>query len=174
MRPTKYNEERVEIIAASIAAGDSIKVAAAKAGINLDTFFEWRKSKPEFSDRVKEAKAEYEKWLMEGILKDAQKSLKILINGEEYEETRTEYEEDPSDKEKPRIKKQIVTTKRVLPNPTAVIFALTNRDPENWKNRYSTEQDVKVQGDTETRLSLSKVPDDLLEQVVKAIRGESD
>ena len=38
-----------------------------------------------------------------------------------------------------KIKEHTVTDKHYQPNPTAIIFTLTNKDPENWKNRQSTE-----------------------------------
>lgn len=171
-RPTKYEPERIDKVLDAIRAGDSYKIAAAKAGINLDTFYEWQKAHPEFSDAVKEAKSEYEQWELEGILKDAKKSLKVLICGDTYEETRTEYEQDPRNPNAPRIKKQIVTTKRIMPSPTAVIFALVNRDPEHWKNRMTQELEGKIQTDTDANVSLAAVPDELLAQVLEAIKRE--
>ena len=170
-RPSKYENDRVEKVLAAIRGGDSYKIAAAKGGINLDTFYEWQKAHPEFSEAVKEAKAEYENWELEGILKDARKSLKVLICGETYDETRTEYEQDPRDPNAPRIKKQIVTTKRIMPSPTAVIFALVNRDPEHWKNRMTQELEGKIQTEADTNISLASVPDELLAQVLDAIKG---
>ena len=170
-RPTKYTPERVDAILAAIRNGDSNKVAAARGGINLDTFYTWLKENGEFSESIKEARREYENWEMEGILRDARKSLKTLILGETYEETRTEYEQDPRDPGKPRIKKQITTTKKIMPNATAVIFALVNRDPEHWQNRMTQELNAKVNtdGEVDVRASLARVPDDLLDQVLQAI-----
>ena len=170
-RPSKYEPERIEKVLAAIRGGDSLKVAAAKAGINLDTFYEWQKAHPEFSEAVKEAKSDYEQWELEGILKDARKSLKVLVCGETYDETRTEYEQDPANPANPRIKKQIVTTKKIMPNPTAVIFALVNRDPENWQNRMTQELNAKVSTEDgqEIKAAISKVPDDLLDKVLEAI-----
>lgn len=176
-RNSKYTPERVNTILDAIRTGDTYKVAAARAGINLDTFYEWQKAHTEFSDAVKEAKAEYEKWELDGILKDARKSLKRLICGEEYDETRTEYEQDPHNPGNPRIKKQIVTNKKILPNATAVIFALVNRDPDHWQNRMTQELNAKVaaEGDgieVKVKAALSRVPDDILEQALQAIDGE--
>lgn len=170
-RPTKYEPERVNVILDSIRSGDSIKVAAARGGINLDTFYTWQKEKAEFSEAVKEARREFENWEMEGILKDAQKSLKRLICGEEYDETKTEYEQDPRNPSQPRIKKQTVTHKKILPSPTAVIFALVNRDPEHWKNRTVQEMEAKIKAESDTNVSLANVPDELLEQLAEAIKG---
>lgn len=170
-RPTKYTPDRVQKILESIANGDSNKVAAAKGGINLDTFYEWLKSNTEFSDKIKEARREYENWELEGLLRDAKKSLKTLICGETYDETRTEYEQDPRNPGSPRIKKQIVTNKKIMPNATAVIFALVNRDPEHWQNRMTQELNAKVtaEGDVDVKAALSRIPDDIIEQALEAI-----
>lgn len=170
-RPTKYEPSRVKAILDSIRNGDSLKVAAAKGGVNLDTYYEWLKTKPEFSDAVKEAKSEYEQWELDGILKDAKKSLKTLICGETYDETRTEYEQDPRNPGSPRIKKQIVTNKKIMPNATAVIFALVNRDPDHWQNRMTQELNAKVtaESDVDVKAALSRIPDDIIEQALEAI-----
>lgn len=171
-RPSKYEPERVNTILDAIRNGESIKVAAAKGGIHIDTYYDWYNNNPTFSDAVKEARREYENWEMEGILKDARKSLKTLICGEEYDETKTEYEQDPRNPSQPRIKRQTVTRKKVLPNATAVIFALVNRDPEHWKNRSVQELEAKIKAEGETNVSLANVPDELLDKVIAAINGE--
>ena len=38
-----------------------------------------------------------------------------------------------------KVKEHTTVTKYVAPNPTAIIFTLTNCDAENWKNRQSAE-----------------------------------
>ncbi len=169
-RPTKYDADRVAIICESIAQGESNEVAAARAGICLDSFYGWLKNKPDFSDAIKRARQEFEQWELDGILKDARKSLKQLICGEEYEETKIEYEQDPENPGKLRIKRKTTTNKKILPNVTAVIFALVNRDPEHWQNRVTQELNAKVKADeVDANISLARVPDDLLAQVLDAL-----
>jgi hypothetical protein len=46
---------------------------------------------------------------------------------------------DENDKPIVRVKEHTVTDKHYQPDTAAIIFALTNRDPENWKNRYNSE-----------------------------------
>ena len=166
-----YTPERVKRICDAIERGETNETAAKIGGIHVSTFCEWQNSKPEFSEAVKRARAAFEDWQMNGILEDARKSLKTLVCGQEYEEIKTEYENDKNGQ--PRIKKQTRVTKKILPNPTAVIFALCNRDPENWKNRVA--QDVNGKIDVEqkgTGISLANVPDSLLAQVIDAINGK--
>lgn len=170
-RKTLYSEKRVGIICKAIADGETKKIACARAGISEDTFANWMKHNSDFSARIKTAEDEYNKWYSQGLIKDSLRSLKTLIIGTEYEETRTEYEDDPKNPGQPIIKRQTVTTKRVLPNVTAIIFALTNRDPENWKNRQTTDVNANVKSDNVVKPDLSAIPDELLEQVLNKING---
>jgi hypothetical protein len=56
----KYDDERVKNILDVIRAGNYNVIAARAAGINPDTFYEWMKTRPDFSDAVKKAQAEGE------------------------------------------------------------------------------------------------------------------
>ena len=169
-RKPKYTPERVAIICKGLSEGKTDKDVCLAAGINPATFYEWCNLKTEFSESVKKAKAQYQEWYDKHILEDAERGLKRLICGEEYTETTTEYEDDGTGN--PKIKKQKTVTKRILPNPTSVIFALTNRDPERWKNRLSQDVNGKIQTESKSDISLANVPDDLLEKVIDAIQGE--
>lgn len=162
--------ERVARICRAIERGETDETAAKYGGISVATFYEWKNSKSEFLEAVKKAKAAFEDWQMNGILEDARNSLKTLICGQEYEEIKTEYENDSLGN--PKIKKQTRTKKKILPNATAVIFALCNRDPEHWQNRVSQELTGKLETETKSDLSLKNVPDELLSKVIDAIRGK--
>lgn len=166
-----YTPERVAKICRAIENGETNETAAKIGGIAVGTFCRWMDEKSEFKEAVKKAKAAFEDWQMNGILEDARKSLKTLICGQEYEEIKTEYENDKNGN--PRIRKQTRVTKKILPNPTAVIFALCNRDPEHWQNRVTN--DVNGRIDVEQKgpgVSLANVPDALLAQVIDAINGK--
>lgn len=165
-----YTPERVKRICDAIERGETNETAAKIGGIAVGTFFRWMDEKSEFKDAVKRAKAAFEDWQLNGILEDAKKSLKTLICGQEYEEIKTEYEDDKAGN--PRIKKQTRTTKKIMPNPTAVIFALCNRDPEHWQNRVTNEVSGKIETEAKSSVSLSNVPDSLLAQVIDAINGK--
>lgn len=165
-----YTPERVKRICDAIERGETKETAAKIGGISISTFCEWQSKKPEFMEAIKRAESAFEDWQMNGILEDARKSLKTLVCGQEYEEIKTEYENDKTGN--PRIKKQTRVTKKILPNPTAVIFALCNRDPEHWQNRVNTELSGKVETETKSNVSLANVPDDLLAKVIDAINGK--
>ena len=166
-----YTPERVAKICKAIENGETKENSAKIGGIAVSTFCRWVDEKKEFKEAVKKAEEAFEDWQMNGILSDAKKSLKTLICGQEYEEIKTEYESDKNNV--PRIRKQTRVTKKVLPNPTAVIFALCNRDPEHWQNRVSNEITGKLQTEnTGPGVSLANVPDSLLAQVIDAINGK--
>ena len=167
-----FNPERIAKICEALERGETDAMAAKIGGISPQTFCEWKNTKPEFLEAVKRAKAAFEDWRLNGILEDATRSLKTLVCGQEYDEIKTEYEANPKDPNTPRIKKQTRTTKKVLPNATAVIFALCNRDPDHWKNRVENEITGKLDTDGDSRISLEKVPDGLLAEFIKAMRGE--
>lgn len=63
-RPTKYNAEITKKITDSIRVGATFALACAYAGITEETFSQWRKKYPEFSEAVKEAEGSAAvKWL---------------------------------------------------------------------------------------------------------------
>ena len=53
----KYGKERVKKITQALCDGQGRVRACKIAGINYDTFMEWMRSKPEFSEAVKKAEA---------------------------------------------------------------------------------------------------------------------
>ena len=169
-RPPMYNAERVSKICELLSKGETKENAAKMVGISPAILYDWQNRYPEFLEAVKRAQAEFENWQMNGILESAKKSLKTLIEGCEYEEVKTEYEQDPKNPSNPRIKKQTRTTKRILPSPTAVIFALCNRDPEHWQNRVTNDINGRLETESVVKPDLSNVPDDLLAQVIESIQ----
>lgn len=54
-RPTKYTEDKADAIVAAVRAGATLRLAAASAGISLDTLARWRKRFAAFADRLTEA-----------------------------------------------------------------------------------------------------------------------
>lgn len=136
-------QERTDILN-YLAQGFSQKEAYQKAGVGETTFYKWMEDKEyralvhNAQDEAKASKADVR--MVERALLDA-------AQGFEYEEVRTEYESrEVVDEEtgkkvfKPVIKRQVRTTKRVPPSTEAIKFLLTNRDPQNWKNRIDSTQ----------------------------------
>ena len=137
-------QERADVLN-YIAQGYSQKEACAKAGIAEKTFYRWQDEDSQFRQLVRNA--QYEARISKADVRAVEQSLLDIARGFEYEEVKTEYEsrevidEQTGKKEfKPVIKKQVRTQKRVVPNVEAIKFLLTNRDPQNWKNRIDTMQ----------------------------------
>jgi len=116
-------------------------------GINKDTYYEWLKTKSDFSDAIARAEIE-QKHLFKA---KAKRSMQILIDGIEYEETKTvivsakggrekktEVDENTATR-KGEVKEVTKIKKYIPPNVTAVIYTLENADAENWKSRKSIE-----------------------------------
>jgi hypothetical protein len=59
-RPTKKTPERVDAILRALKAGNTRKAAACFAEIHVDTFYEWMKADPSFSDAVEKSEADAE------------------------------------------------------------------------------------------------------------------
>jgi transposase len=133
----KYNSEIAKRIC-KLVEKDSYtdKEICDLVGIAESTFYEWKAKKPEFSEAIKKAERKFLKY----IASEAKKSLLKKIQGYTVQEKKTVYASQLIDgKASPKIKEQTVTDKHYQPDTVAIIFALTNQDGENFKNRQSTE-----------------------------------
>lgn len=92
-------------------------------GINQATFYKWKKEKSEFSDTIKKSKIK--------LVKEITNNLIDKTRPKEYQETTIITKE--VDGKSVTITK---TIKKYIPaSDTAIIFALCNLDPENWKRK---------------------------------------
>ena len=163
-----------------ITQGYSQREAFTKAGIAETTFYRWCDEDGEFRELVR--KAQDEARISKADVRAVEQSLLDIARGFEYEEVKTEYEsrlvedEQTGKKEyKPVIKKQVRTQKRVVPNVEAIKFLLTNRDPQNWKNRIdtmqmgsiSTDLHIVMKGDPETKFPSKESEIDLTRETTK-------
>lgn len=130
---SKFKDSAAEVLN-FIAQGYSNKDAAEKAGIGERTFYDWIRDNPQFSQSVKEAQKQGDLVRINSV----EAALLDVARGFEYEEVKTEYESQlnqATGKYEPTIKKQVRTKKRVIPQTEAIKFYLTNKAPEEWKNR---------------------------------------
>lgn len=133
----KYEKVSADVLN-FIARGYSNKDAAEKAGIGERTFYDWMRDNPQFSQSVKEAQRQGDLVRINSV----EAALLDVARGFEYEEVRTEYESvlnQATGKYEPTIKKQVRTKKRVVPQTEAIKFYLSNKAPEDWKNRQQQE-----------------------------------
>lgn len=137
----KYSKKKVRDIC-SLINKDSYTIAevCSLTGISESTFFEWKVKKPEFLESIKKAENDFFSF----IAVEAKKSLVKKIQGYTVQEKKTVTvdtgrKDEESGKPIVKVKEHTVTDKHYQPDTAAIIFALTNRDPENWKNRQNTE-----------------------------------
>lgn len=135
MSKGKFNDVKDDIISC-IREGDSNILACKKVGISKSTFYEWLESYPDFSDSLKKARKEFR----ETIVQTLEQSLWKRAAGYEIEESKNEYR-TLKDWSKVLVKSSKIT-KHFPPDTGALIFALTNLDPENWKNRQDNRLSV--------------------------------
>lgn len=160
----KYNAKIVDRICLLIKT-DSYTVAeiCEQVSINQDTYYDWLKNKPEFSDAIKKAKGEFDDFL----ISEAKKSLVKKIRGYSVQEKKTVTADTgkTTDEGKPivKVKEHSVVEKHIQPDTAAIIFTLCNRDSDNWKNR----QDTNITGEMTLTSDLDKLSDEELENVVR-------
>lgn len=137
----KYTKAIVERIVGFVKTDTfTVEEICAKVGISRRVWYQWRDDHPEFAQALEDAAAER----MEMMVLEAKKSLLRKIKGYDAKETRVTTV--PSGKMEadgktpiPKIKEQVTTTKHVAPDTGAIIFVLTNGDPDHWKNRQNAE-----------------------------------
>lgn len=137
----KYSKKMVEKIVGLIKS-DTYTIAeiCRQVGINTKTYHEWINTHEDFAQAVEDAREEQ----MQTMVMVAKKSLRRKLEGYDVTETRTvtipsKTEKGADGKPKPKIKEQITTKKHIAADTTAIIFTLTNGDPDHWRNRQTTE-----------------------------------
>ena len=129
----KYVEASPKILE-NLEQGMTNKEAAEAAGVSETQFYKWNSEKAEFAEAVKRARSVGEKV----AIRKVEATLLQLATGYEYEDVRTEYGSElnqQTGKYEPVIRKQVRTKKTVPASTEAIKFFLTNKAPEEWKNR---------------------------------------
>lgn len=130
--------------------------------INTKTFHEWRGRFPEFAKALEDAEDERKQL----FVVEAKKSLLKKVQGYTVQEKRTVTadtgKKDENDKPIVKVKEHVVTEKYIQPDTAAIIFTLTNGDPDNWKNRM----DNKVTAEVGIKSHLENLSDEELQKIV--------
>lgn len=137
----KYSKKVVKRIC-ELLSNDSFTVVEICEDIGLaeSTFYKWYDEKSEFSEAVDAARQKFN----ENLIPEAKKSLKKLVTGYTVVETKTVTADTGKKNEETgapivKVKEHSKIEKHIQPNFNAVAFALTNMDPDNWKNKQNTE-----------------------------------
>lgn len=141
----KYNQDIVDRICSMIRENSyTIHEICQQVGISEQTYHKWKSKKPEFLDSIKEAENE----LLSMIASEAKRSLVKKIKGYNIEETKTTLIDtgdiDENGERIYRIKDKVISVKHIPPSDAIVIFTLSSRDSENWKNKQYTENPGEI------------------------------
>lgn len=113
----------------------TIESCCKAVGISYRVFRLWCTKNSDFAEMYKKARERQDLAYWEDVIRPkAKKSLLRLIEGEEFTETK---EESGTTSFGP-IEKTVTTTKVILPNATAVIFAMKGE----YKDRFSERQEI--------------------------------
>lgn len=158
----KFNKKTVDMIV-GLVKSDTYTIAeiCRQVGITPKTYHQWVNDYPDFADAIEQAKAER----MQAMVIEAKKSLMKKIQGYDVTETKVVTipgkQKDEKGNPKPIIKEQTTTKKHIQSDTAAIIFTLTNGDPEHWRNRQSTE----VTGKDGKDLFASKTDEELDKEI---------
>lgn len=123
-----------------------------KLDIAPASWYEYASKHPIFSELIN--------WSKSVTINRVESSLFKLAMGYEYEEIKTIIEEDKNGKKRTRIEK----IKRHQPaNPTAMIFYLKNRAPNEWNDRREILIDTKAAELERKQLFLQMIDADVIE-----------
>lgn len=158
----KFSKKTVERIVGLIKS-DTYTIAeiCRQVGITPKTYHQWVNDYPDFADVIEQAKDER----MQAMVIEAKKSLMKKIQGYDVTETKVVTvpgtKKDEKGNPKPIIKEQTTTKKHIQADTAAIIFTLTNGDPEHWRNRQTTE----VTGKDGKDLFATKTDDELAAEI---------
>jgi hypothetical protein len=136
----KYNRATVKRITDLISQDNyTVDEICSLSGIHPDTYYDWIQKKPEFSEAVSRARVRYD----DLIVKEAKNSLLKKIKGYTVQETRTVMVDSgkpgPDGKSAPKIRERIITERYIPADTQMIMLVLTNKVPEEYKNRHTTE-----------------------------------
>jgi transposase-like protein len=129
----KYSKDLVERLCTLLSTGEhTIADVCRQVGVSESQYYDWKAKKPEFSESLKKA----EDRRLAAFATMARSGLAKLLDVYEVEETTTEYVEKDG---KPKIKSRKVTRRTIMPNATAILFTLKNREPAQWQDKQQHE-----------------------------------
>lgn len=162
----KYSKKTVKAIC-DLIKKDTYTIAelCAIVGISDRCYYDWQLNNAQFAESIAQAREQ----AREIRIRDAKNSLMKKVNGYTVQEKHTTYIDvkDKDGRSTPRIKEQKIVDKHFQPDTAAIIFTLTNDDPENWKNRSNAELTGKDGKDL-----INRVTDDELDARIKELENK--
>ncbi|WP_246782552.1 DNA-packaging protein [Wohlfahrtiimonas chitiniclastica] len=118
-RPTKYKHEYCELAFNYCLLGATDADLARFFDVSEQTINTWKHEYPEFLESIKKGKVDADALVAKSLFQRA--------IGYQYIETKNEMSEQGM--------KKSVTTKEAMPDTTAQIFWLKNRQPDKWRDK---------------------------------------
>lgn len=141
--------------------------------INRCTLYDWINNDKAFADALNAAETRF----IDNITEDAKVSLRKMVQGYTAEETTvvsvpSKTKRDTSGNPLPEIKEQKTIRKHIPPNTGAIIFALTNGDPDHWQNKQAQDITAKVDAKVEDtkRYDIGDLSDEALQAIATALQ----
>ena len=166
----KYSKKKADKIC-SLIRKDSYTIIeiCSLSRISKETYYRWLEEKPDFRDAVTRAKEEYDDML----IAEAKKSLVKKVQGYTVKETKIvtvdSGRKDEAGKPIPKIKEQVTIDKTFQPDTVAITFVLTNKVPEEYKNRVNNELTGKDGKDL-----FAKMTDDELDKKITDLEAKKN
>lgn len=148
--------------------GARVKDICERFGIDRKTFYNWKKNST-FSTHIKEAKEEFKGNLERRVVGPLIKCAEGFMAKNKQVRSLLGKDDTP-------IRKEVVESEiYIKPSVAAIIFLLTNINPEIWKQRIVQNQDDVQTADKGNQIDMSALPDDLVFKITDMINNyESD
>lgn len=152
-RPSVYKPEYVAVAYAHAASGGMDGGLADKLGVHVATIYKWRNEHPEFFDALKRGKLGFDQQVHDALLSKAtgatlNKQVAIKLKDTEYD--------DMGKKLAERERVELVTVQeQAAPDTGAMIFWLTNRQGDDWKNTQRREMTGADGGAIDTSVTVT-------------------
>ena len=135
-RPLEYQPEYVAVAYAHSASGGMDAGLAEKLGVAVATIYRWKNEYPDFCDALRKGKTGFDQEVQDALLDKAKgatinKQVPIKLKDIEYENGKK-----LSERERVEL---VTVTEQQAPDTGAMIFWLTNRQGDDWKNTQRRE-----------------------------------
>lgn len=147
----KFNDIKDEFLN-HIREGASIKDAATMCGVSESQVYRWKNEKEDFAQDLKKAQQEFRL----RIVPKLERALFKRALGYEFEEKKVETFPDGNER-------VTVTKKQMAPEVGALVFALCNLAPGDWRNKIENQ----VSGDLKTTVNVSVENKETLKEIDK-------
>lgn len=147
----KYNDVKDELLQL-VRDGATFKDACQAVGVSESQLYRWKNEKEDFAQDLKKAQREHRA----KIVPELERALYKRALGYEVEEKKVETFPDGNER-------VTITKKHISPDVGALVFALCNLAPGDWRNKV----EQKVEGDLRTTVNVEVENKDVKNEIEK-------